>query len=69
MKIFREHLRAIERVLEEGTVEIQGYRGLTLNDAFQAQAQFTGAQRVFYQARRDYAKVKEKLRETMGWTE
>ncbi|MDE0481898.1 MAG: TolC family protein [Candidatus Poribacteria bacterium] len=67
--IFREHLRAIERVLEEGTVEIQGYRGLTLNDAFQAQAQFTGAQRVFYQARRDYAKAKEKLRETMAWVE
>ncbi|MDE0317403.1 MAG: TolC family protein [Candidatus Poribacteria bacterium] len=67
--IFREHLRAIERVLEEGTVEIQGYRGLTLNDAFQAQAQFTGAQRVFYQARRDYAKAKEKLRETMAWIE
>lgn len=69
VKIFREHLRAIERVLEEGTVEIQGYRGLTLNDAFQAQAQFTGAQRVFYQARRDYAKAKEKLRETMAWIE
>ncbi len=69
VKIFEEHLRAIEKVLEEGTVEIQGYRGLTLNDAFQAQAQFTGAQRVFYQARRDYAKAKEKLRETMGWTE
>ena len=67
--IFREHLRAIERVLEEGTVEIQGYRGLTLNDAFQAQAQFTAAQRVFYQARRDYAKAKEKLRETMAWIE
>lgn len=69
VKIFEEHLRAIERVLEEGTVEIQGYRGLTLNDAFQAQAQFTGSQRVFYQARRDYAKAKEKLRETMAWIE
>lgn len=69
VKIFEEHLRAIEKVLEEGTVEIQGYRGLTLNDAFQAQAQFTEAQRVYYQVRRDYAKAKEKLRETMGWTE
>ena len=69
VKIFKEHLRAIEQVLEKGTVEIQGYRGLTLNDAFQAQAQFTGAQRVFYQARRDYAKAKEKLRETMAWIE
>jgi outer membrane protein TolC len=69
VKIFEEHLRAIEKVLEEGTVEIQGYRGLTLNDAFQAQAQFTGAQRVYYQARRDYARAKEKLRETMAWTE
>ena len=69
VKIIEQRLRTIERVLEEGTVEIQGYRGLTLNDAFQAQAQFTEAQRVFYQARRDYAKVKEKLRETMAWTE
>ncbi len=69
VKIIEQRLRTIEKVLEEGTVEIQGYRGLTLNDAFQAQAQFTEAQRVFYQARRDFAKVKEKLRETMGWTE
>ena len=69
VKIIEQRLRTIERVLEEGTVEIQGYRGLTLNDAFQAQAQFTEAQRFFYQARRDYAKVKEKLRETMAWTE
>ena len=69
VKIFQQQLRAIEQVLEEGTVEIQGYRGVTLNDAFQAQAQFTEAQRVYYQARRDYAKAKEKLRETMAWTE
>ena len=69
VKIIEQRLRTIERVLEEGTVEIQGYRGLTLNDAFQAQAQYTEAQRVFYQARRNYAKAKEKLRETMGWTE
>ncbi len=69
VKIIEQRLRTIEKVLEEGTVEIQGYRGLTLNDAFQAQAQFTEAQRVFYQARRDFAEVKEKLRETMGWTE
>ncbi len=69
VKIIEQRLRTIEKVLEEGTVEIQGYRGLTLNDAFQAQAQFTEAQRVFYQARRDYAGVKEKLRETMAWTE
>ena len=69
VKIIEQQLRTIEKVLEEGTVEIQGYRGLTLNDAFQAQAQFTEAQRVFYQARRDFAKVKEKLRETMAWTE
>ncbi len=68
VKIFEHQLRAIEQALE-GTVEIQGYRGLTLNDAFQAQAQFTEAQRVFYQARRDYAKAKEKLRETMAWIE
>lgn len=69
VKIIEQRLRTIEKVLEEGSVEIQGYRGLTLNDAFQAQAQFTEAQRVFYQARRDFAKVKEKLRETMDWTE
>ena len=69
VKIIEQRLRTIEKVLEEGTVEIQGYRGLTLNDAFQAQAQFTEAQRVFYQARRDYAEVREKLRETMAWTE
>lgn len=68
VKIFEHQLRAIEQALE-GTVEIQGYRGLTLNDAFQAQAQFTEAQRVFYQTRRDYAKAKEKLRETMAWIE
>lgn len=69
VKIIEQRLRTIERVLEEGTVEIQGYRGLTLNDAFQAQAQFTEAQRVYYQARRDYAKAKERLRETMAWIE
>ena len=60
---------SIERVLDEVTVEIPGYRGLTINDAFQAQAQFTEAQRVSYQARRDYAKAKERLRETMDWIE
>ena len=69
VKFFEQRLRSIEQVLKEGTVEIQGYRGLTLNDAFQAQAQYTEAQRVFYQARRNYAKAKEKLRETMAWTE
>ena len=69
VKFFEQRLRSIEQVLEEGTVEIPGYRGLTLNDAFQAQAQYTEAQRVFYQARRNYAKAKEKLRETMAWTE
>ncbi len=69
VKFFEQRLRSIEQVLKEGTVEIQGYRGLTLNDAFQAQAQYTETQRVFYQARRNYAKAKEKLRETMAWTE
>ena len=69
VKIFEQQLRTIERVLDEVTVEIPGYRGLTFNDAFQAQAQFTEAQRVSYQARRDYAKAKERLRETMAWIE
>jgi outer membrane protein TolC len=69
VKIFDQQLRAIERVLAEGTIEIPGYRGLTFNDAFQAQAQFTEAQRISYKARRDYAKAKEKLRQTMAWTE
>lgn len=69
VKIFEQHLRTIERVLDEVTVEIPGYRGLTINDAFQAQAQYTQAQRVYYQVRRDYANAKEKLRETMAWTE
>ena len=67
VRIREQHLRTIERVLDEVTVEIPGYQGLTYNDAFQTQAQFTEAQRVYYQARRDYAKAKEQLRETMQW--
>ena len=67
--IFEQQLRTIERVLDEVTVEIPGYQSLTFNDAFQAQAQFTEAQRVYYQARRDYASAKERLRETMQWIE
>ena len=69
LKIREQYLRTIERVLDEVTFDIPGYRGLTFNDAFQAQAQFTETQRVFYQARRDYAKAKEGLRETMQWIE
>ena len=69
VRIREQHLRTIERVLDEVTVEIPGYQGLTYNDAFQTQAQFTEAQRVYYQARRDYAKAKEQLRETMQWIE
>ncbi|MDE0010329.1 MAG: TolC family protein [Candidatus Poribacteria bacterium] len=69
VRIFEQQLRTIERVLEEITVEIPGYQGLTYNDAFQAQAQFTEAQRIYYQARRDYAKAKEQLRETIQWIE
>ena len=67
VRIFEQRLRTIERVLDEVTVEIPGYQNLTYNDAFQTQAQFTEAQRVFYQTRRDYAKAKEQLRETMQW--
>ena len=69
VRIFEQRLRTIERVLDEVTVEIPGYQNLTYNDAFQTQAQFTEAQRVFYQTRRDYAKAKEQLRETMQWIE
>ena len=69
VRIFEQRLRTIERVLDEVTVEIPGYQNMTYNDAFQTQAQFTEAQRVFYQARRDYAKAKEQLRETMQWIE
>ena len=69
VRIFEQQLRTIERVLDEVTVEIPGYQGLTYNDAFQAQAQFTEAQRVYYQTRRDHARAKEKLRETMQWIE
>ncbi len=69
VRILEQRLRTIERVLEEVTVEIPGYRGITYNDVFQAQAQFTDAQRVYYQARRDHATAKEKLRETMEWIE
>ncbi len=69
VRIFEQRLRTIERVLDEVTVEIPGYQNLTYNDAFQTQAQFTEAQRVFYQTRRDYAKAKERLRETMQWIE
>ena len=69
LSIRKEQLRTIERVLDEVRFDIPGYQGLTFNDAFQAQAQFTEAQRVFYQARRNYAAAKEKLRETMEWIE
>ena len=69
VRIREQHLRTIERVLDEITVDIPGYQSLTYNDAFQTQAQFTEAQRIFYQARRDYAEAKEKLRETMQWIE
>jgi len=69
VRIFEQRLRTIERVLDEVTVEIPGYQNMTYNDAFQTQAQFTEAQRVFYQTRRDYAKAKEQLRETMQWIE
>ena len=69
LSIRQEQLRTIERVLDEVRFDIPGYQGLTFNDAFQAQAQFTEAQRVFYQARRNYAAAKEKLRETMEWIE
>lgn len=69
VRILEQQLRTIERVLEEVTVEIPGYQGITYNDVFQTQAQFTDAQRVYYRARRDYANAKEKLRETMQWIE
>ena len=69
VRIREQQLRTIEQVLGEVTVDIPGYQSLTYNDAFQTQAQFTEAQRVFYQARRDYAQAKEKLRETMQWIE
>ena len=69
LRIREQYLRTIERVLDEVTFDIPGYQGLTFNDAFQAQAQFTETQRVFYQARRDYARAKEQLRETMQWIE
>ena len=69
VRIREQHLRTIERVLDEVTVDIPGYQSLTYNDAFQTQAQFTEAQRIFYQARRDYAEAKEQLRETMQWIE
>ena len=59
LEIREQQLRTIERVLDEVTFDIPGYQGLTFNDAFQAQAQFTEAQRVFYQARRNYAAAKE----------
>ena len=68
VQIFEQRLRTIERVLDEG-LDLPSYRGLTFDDAFEAQAQFTEAQRVFYRARRDYAEAKENLREVMGWIE
>ena len=68
VQIFEQRLRTIERVLDEG-LDLPSYRGLTFDDAFEAQAQFTEAQRVFYRARRDYAETKEQLREAMGWRE
>ena len=68
VRIFEQRLRTIERVLDEG-LDLPSYRGLTFDDAFEAQAQFTEVQRVFYRTRRDYAEAKENLREAMGWTE
>ena len=68
VQIFEQRLRTIERVLDEG-LDLPSYRGLTFDDAFQAQAQFTEAQRVFYRARREHAEAKENLREAMGWIE
>lgn len=68
VQIFEQRLRTIERVLDEG-LDLPSYRGLTFDDAFEAQAQFTEAQRVFYRTRRDYAEAKEQLREAMGWTD
>ena len=68
VQIFEQRLRTIERVLDEG-LDLPSYRGLTFDDAFEAQAQFTEAQRVFYRTRRDYAEAKEQLREAMGWIE
>ena len=68
VQIFEQRLRTIERVLDEG-LDLPSYRGLTFDDAFEAQAQFTEAQRVFYSARRAHAEAKEKLREKMGWSE
>ena len=67
VQIFEQRLRTIERVLDEGR-DLASYRGLTFDDAFQAQAEFTEAQRVFYRTRRDYAAAKEHLREVLGWT-
>ncbi|MDE0297360.1 MAG: TolC family protein [Candidatus Poribacteria bacterium] len=67
VQIFEQRLRTIERVLDEG-LDLPSYRGLTFDDAFQAQAEFTEAQRVFYRTRRDYAAAKENLREMSGWT-
>ena len=58
VEIFEQRLRTIERVLDEG-LDLPSYRGLTFDDAFQAQAQFTEAQRVFYSARRAHAEAKE----------
>ena len=67
VQIFEQRLRTIERVLDEG-LDLPSYRGLTFDDAFQAQAEYTEAQRVFYRTRRDYAAAKEQLREVLGWT-
>ena len=66
VQIFEQRLRTIERVLDEG-LDLPSYRGLTFDDAFQAQAEFTEAQRVFYRTRRDYAAAKEQLRDVLGW--
>ena len=65
VQIFEQRLRTIERVLDEG-LDLPSYRGLTFDDAFQAQAEFTEAQRVFYRTRRDYAAAKEQLRDVLG---
>lgn len=65
VEIRRENLRLIEALLETAQ-ESEQYRSLTFDDVITARAAFTEAQRIYFQARREYAKAKETLLRAIG---
>lgn len=65
VEIRRENLRLIEALLETAQ-ESEQYRSLTFDDVITARSAFTEAQRVYFQARREYAKARETLLRDIG---